>query len=143
MLELIRDSYSDMGTFGKLYIDGKFFCYTVEKPWVGNKEKESCIPEGVYRLVLRYSPVVRKTSGGEFEEGYEVAGVPNRSYIMIHPANVASDLEGCIGVGNALGFVKNQWAVLNSRDTFRELMGELEKKNDWDIEIRQKYISYP
>ena len=143
MLKLIRDSYSDMGTFGKLYIDNEFFCYTVEQVWKDNRENESCIPEGVYSLQLRYSPVVKRTSAGEFEEGYEITNVLNRTYVMLHVANVASDLQACIGVGESLGFVKDQWAVLNSRNTFRKLMHKLEERNDWDIEITQRRIEYP
>ena len=143
MLELIRDSYSDMGTFGKLYIDGEFFCYTVEQVWNGNRVGESCIPEGIYRLQLRYSPVVKRSTGGEFDEGYEITDVPGRTYIMIHPANTIDDVEGCIAPGDSLGFVGGKWAVLNSRNTFRELMERLDQRNEWDINIKQKIIEYP
>ena len=136
-LKLVRDSYSEMGTFGKLYINSQFFCYTVEKPWEENKEGESCIPEGTYPLGLRYSPVVKKTSAGEFEEGYEVMNVPGREYIMIHVGNSQRDFEGCIGLGDSLGYVHNEWAVLNSRTTFKKFMQIMEESNDWSLEITQ------
>ena len=48
---LERFAYSPMGTFGVLTVDD-FECYTVERPWLDNKPRESCIPEGVYRLEL-------------------------------------------------------------------------------------------
>lgn len=140
-VEVKRFSYGPNGTFGELFINGQFFCYTVERPWLGNKSGESCIPEGEYKLQPRYSPVVEKTSRGEFKEGYEVTGVPGRQYIMIHVANVPSDLQGCLGCGKALGFVKDQWAVTDSVNTFRELMHKLDDSNDWDIEITRK--EYP
>lgn len=139
-IRVVRDSYSDMGTFGKLYIDGKFFCYTVEQVWNDNKTDVSCIPEGTYKLMRRYSPIVKKTSAGEFDEGYEITGVQGRTFVMIHAGNSKRDLRACLACGDSLGYVHNEWAVLNSRTTFRGLMHRLEEHNDWEIEITQYKI---
>lgn len=76
-----------------------------------NLNKISCIPEGIYQIVKRYS--------NRFKDHYWIINVPNRSLILIHPANNAKkELQGCIapvltlendGVG---GYSKNAFQIL-------------------------------
>lgn len=87
-LELWR-TYFPNGTNGELYYEGKRLCFTIERPWLGNKRQVSCIPEGRYRLVKRYTQ----------PRGWHlmVQGVKGRTGILIHPANDAlRELEGCL-----------------------------------------------
>ena len=57
-----RTETSSEGTFGKLFIDDKFLCYTGELPrYAGNPEIENerrtdCIPAGNYRVEIKKSP---------------------------------------------------------------------------------------
>ena len=135
MIIIERFAYTPMGTFGKLTLDG-FECYTVERPWVNNQSKVSCIPEGEYTLIKYNTP--------KFGNVYAVVGgtlslYPDnehqRSAILIHPANVSSDLEGCIGLGDTLGYVKSQWAVLNSAVTLRSFMHITDGKDNIPLKI--------
>jgi hypothetical protein len=64
---------------------------TIELPDKDNKRRESCIPEGEYKVVPRTSP--------KYKKHYEIKDVKNRSAILIHTANYARELLGCIGVG--------------------------------------------
>jgi len=87
-LDLIR-TYHPEGTNGVLMHGGKAICKTIELPWRHNRRWVSCIPEGRYRLIRRE----------HFKHGdqLEVANVPDRSGILIHPANFAiTELQGCI-----------------------------------------------
>jgi hypothetical protein len=87
-LELLRHYFSE-GTNGTLACNGIIICATIELPWKNNSARISCIPEGRYRLVKRYSP--------KFRNHYLVNDVPYRQYILIHPANNAkTELKGCI-----------------------------------------------
>ena len=133
---ILKRSYLPWGTYGTLILPNNYSCMTVERPWLGNKPYISCIPEGEYLMKKRLSSVVSRSSGGEFDSGWEVKDVLNRTFIMIHPANVPSELEGCIAPGRSQGFYKNQWSITHSRDTFRELMGHLDKRDEWKIQIR-------
>ena len=135
LLTLVRDTFTENETMGKMYIDGEFVCHTMERPWKDNIPKISCIPEGRYKLQLRYSPIVKKTTHGDYEEGYEITNVPNRTYVMIHISNKASQLEACIAPGITRGKLDGQNAVLNSRKAFDVLMDKLEERNDWEILI--------
>lgn len=140
LLVLERFGYMPFGTYGKLkFPTGEVF-YTVERPWLDNTPSLSCIPEDTYALGLRYSPVVNKTSGGEFKEGWEVLDVPDRTYIMLHPGNWPTDTQGCIAVGDKLVVMhrsQNDWlpAVSNSRSTFKKVMGLLDQSYSWDLKI--------
>lgn len=140
LLVLERFGYMPFGTYGKLKFPSGEVFHTVERPWMDNEPNMSCIPEGRYSLGLRYSPVVNRTSGGDFEEGWEIMDVPNRDYIMLHPGNWPTDVAGCIAVGSKLKMMpesKNNWlpAVTNSRMTFKIVMLLLDEYSDWDIDI--------
>ena len=87
-LELVR-TYFPAGTNGKLQLTGTAVCHTIELPWKENEPGISCIPEGKYVLVKRYSK--------KFGWHLLVEGTVSRSLILLHPANDAKkDLRGCI-----------------------------------------------
>lgn len=108
-LELIR-SYDPDGTNGELRCGSKFICFTIELPWLGNQRNISCIPEGRYELRKRF---VQKHGAHLL-----VVDVPNRSWILIHPANDAkAQLKGCIApVAQLIGPGKgNQSRLANEK----------------------------
>ena len=124
---LKRFTYSTMGTIGVLAIND-FECYTLELPWQDNKPNKSCIPAGVYPVTL-----------GNYWRGgypaYELSGVPYRTEIKIHIGNTAKDVLGCIVVGNKLGFIKQQLAVLNSKNTLDDFMKEMHENRITEIKV--------
>lgn len=86
---LIIRTLQPKGVNGILLIEGVEICKTIELSWQNNQPRISCIPSGRYRLRKRYSP--------KFAWHFEVAGVPGRQDILIHPANHAAvELKGCI-----------------------------------------------
>ena len=130
-LELIR-SYFSTGTNGTLAHDGHLICATIELPWKNNRARISCIPEGRYRLIKRYSP--------KFRNHFLIEGVPNRSYILVHPANDAMlELKGCIApvsliTGSGRGASSRKaMALLN-----RYLAAAFENKESIFITIKSK-----
>ena len=66
---------------GRLYIDGKFFAYTLE-----NDLKK--IPCGFFKLYDRLSPKF-----GKYKVHIEV---PGRQYIMFHGGNLPEQSGGCV-----------------------------------------------
>lgn len=86
---VVERTYYPNGTNGSLFINDKFVCYTIELPWKENEPRNSCIPEGCYAIQKRSSP--------KFGQHFLITNVPNRSLILIHPANHAkTELQGCI-----------------------------------------------
>ena len=87
-IELIR-TYHPGGTNGKLFLNGRLQCYTIELPWLDNRPRVSCIPEGTFRTRWRYSL--------KFKRHLLLEGVSGRDLILVHPANDAvKELRGCI-----------------------------------------------
>ena len=87
-LELIR-IYHPAGTNGRIQYQHRLMMYSIELPWRDNLAQVSCIPEGRYELVKRWSP--------KFNRHLQVLNVPHRKFILIHPTNDAMhELKGCI-----------------------------------------------
>lgn len=131
---LQRHEQGDQGSFGQLVL-GSFSCFTGELPWRDNAPSVSCIPAGAYRAVVTYSP--------RFGRGlYLVGTVAGRTGIRIHPANLMgqaprwkSQLNGCIALGEKLGWLAGQKAVLVSVPAVRRLH-EYTAGKPFDLEIR-------
>ncbi len=121
-VKIVRDPSEASGTFGVLTAD-MFRCYTLELAWLDNLPNVSCIPPGTYVCALVTSP--------KFGAVYEIKDVPKRTHVLIHKGNYAgsaplkSDVEGCILVGNAIGEIAGQRALLSSRDAFNRFMAEI------------------
>ena len=87
LIKLIRNQPQGKALFGQLYVDGTFFCDTLENT-------EYAIPTGFYRLRVTMSP--------RFKIYLPILdGVIGRSGIRIHAGNTIQDTEGCILVGEA------------------------------------------
>ena len=89
MVLVLNRTYFPEGTQGTIVWNGTLVCYTIELPWLQNKRRISCIPEGEYVLQKRFSP--------KFKWHIHLKNVPGRDFILIHPANDAKkELLGCI-----------------------------------------------
>jgi hypothetical protein len=87
----LKRVYRPMGTNGVILRGDSVVCRSIELSWRNNQQNTSCIPEGTYALVKRFS-LKRKWH-------LMLRSVPNRKYILIHPANNAQkELRGCIAI---------------------------------------------
>lgn len=119
-------------TFGILTA-GKVKFHTLELGWRLNAKDVSCIPEGIY-------PVVWEFSARFGRELFELKGVSGRSEIKIHPANLPSELNGCIALGRMKGQINGERGILQSRQAvthFEQIMGT----DPFEIEIVRCTIS--
>ena len=96
-------------TPGDLYVDGTYYCVTIELP-----EKDggqgSAIPAGSYEVRLYQSP--------HFGRQMPLLwGVPGRALIEIHWGNFPKDTRGCILVGKE----RSTDAIWHSEATFDAL----------------------
>lgn len=116
---LTRLDSSDQGTFGRIAAPA-IVLFTGELPWRENRPSISCIPEGTYRVAWTFSPRFKRFM-------YLVDGVVGRSGIRKHSANLMGDaalgyksqLNGCIALGERLGWLDRQKAVLLSAPAVR------------------------
>ena len=87
LIKLIRNQPQGKALFGQLYVDGEYFCDTLENT-------DYAILTGFYRLRVTMSP--------RFKIFLPLLdGVIGRSGIRIHAGNTIQDTEGCILVGEA------------------------------------------
>ena len=128
-IQLKRIAKKETYTIGKLYIDGVYFCDTIEDKDRGlnqtmsindiKKKKvygEAAIPTGTYKLVIDYSNRFKKNMA-------HILNVPGYEGIRIHTGNSAKDSLGCIIVGKN----KVVGKVVESRDTYNQLFPILQK----------------
>lgn len=112
ILNLVRVSQSEMGTFGVLLQGKTAFAVTAERPWMNNEPSVSCIPPGEY--------LCKRVASPRFGNTFEVMGVDRRSHILFHGGNTIEDTHGCILVGEEFGAMKGLPAVLSSQRGFTE-----------------------
>lgn len=130
-------------TIGKLYIDGKYFCDTIEDKDRGltqnmplseiKKKKvqsETAIPSGTYNIAMNVvSPkfskraIYKEICNGKVPR---LLNVPGYDGVLIHIGNTAAHSAGCILVGQNLQVGK----VLNSTTTFRKLYSVLKEASN-------------
>lgn len=88
IVEIARTYYPEW-THGLLMINDVIICHTLELAWRDNQRNVSCIPEGIYPMTVRHSQ--------RFRKHLLIQDVPDRDYILVHPANDArTELKGCI-----------------------------------------------
>lgn len=121
-------------TIGKLYIDGKYFCDTLEDKDRGLTQSmneaeilkikvkgQTAIPTGKYKIDMNtVSPRFGNSSWAKLYKGIvpRLINVPGYSGILIHPGNTSSDTSGCI----LLGQNKVVGQVINSQITWKAFM---------------------
>lgn len=137
-LELKRIFKGKDYTIGRLFIDGEYFCDTLEDPvrqLDSIKDKiysKTAIPTGRYKISMsvvspKYS--IRKSynwCGGRLPK---LIDVPFFEGILIHSGNTPDHTAGCILVGenkikgqviNSMNTLKNLWVKLNVADEVGE-----------------------
>ena len=133
MLKLDR-AYLDNCTIGKLFFRGDFVCYTIERPWLNNEKNVSCIPAGYYWI----EPYHSQGHPGCYSLNCEALGVAvtgqHRTYILIHPGNFPSDVDGCIAPGLSLN--QSTWGVSDSNDAMDKLRDIIENNKVEQLEIK-------
>ena len=102
---------------GQLVDGGDVVCKTLELPWRENRLNVSRIPGGRYQVQPYGSH-----HNGDCYRFLDWQTKP-RSGILIHVANVANELEGCIAVGEDFGMIRGRPAVTESLRAMERLRG--------------------
>lgn len=122
---------------GVAYVNGveKLRFKSMELPWRDNERKVSCIPTGTYQVIQRRST--------KYKLHYHILDVPNRSWILIHPANYARQLMGCIAPGRRFLDIDGDGLkdVTDSVATLKELLEVMPETFPVYIEDAISYIS--
>lgn len=120
-LKLVRAESVENTTFGRLYVNGVFQCYTLEdqdrRLEDGGKKEygKTAIPRGEYKIVIDYSQRFK-------QEMPRLLDVPQFEGVRIHPGNTHIDTHGCILVGTTYSGTR----LLNSRVAYKSLLSRLD-----------------
>ena len=141
-LELKRIARRETYTIGRLFVNGEYFCDTLEDTDRGLKQSMdvavirakkrqgvTAIPTGRYRVTLAVqSPKFSKKEIYKFCNGYlpRLLNVKGFEGVLIHVGNTAKDTEGCLLVGRNTKVGK----VLESRVTFTKLYEKLKESEE-------------
>lgn len=139
-LTLKRIALRSTYTIGRLYVDGNYFCDTLEDTVrdlnkngkFDNGEKKvyakTAIPYGTYEIKWTYSPRFKKYTP-------QLMNVPSFAGIRIHAGNTSTDTEGCLllGENKKVGMVLNSRATINK---FYPMIKEACSKGKVTIEIK-------
>lgn len=141
-ITVIRRWKKDTYTIGDLYIDGKWFCNTIEDKdrnlyqgmsleWIKELKVygQSAIPYGRYKITMKIqSPKYANSKQYEKCNGYipRLENVPGFDGILCHIGNTAKDSYGCI----LLGENKVKGMVVNSTTFFWKFYDILKKADD-------------
>lgn len=136
-LKLVRKYRKENYTIGKLYVDGVYFCDTIEDKdrglddamglaeiMIKKRYGETAIPYGTYKVEITYSPKYKKLMP-------EIKNVKGFSGIRIHSGNTAKDTLGCLIIGRNT----QVGMVTESRKTYNKLFALMKDAKDISIEI--------
>lgn len=123
---------------------------TIERPWIADPNGSpcgdpdvSCVPLGLYQLVLHNTTdkpctfaLVNPALGIYHEEEDIPPGARGRFACLLHSANYAWQLEGCIAPGLArLPIGKSAWMVTNSVKAIEQLFAVVPWVEGHSLEI--------
>lgn len=115
-LEVKRIKKESDYTIGQLFINGEYFCDTLEDEIRQVKVMhETAIPAGTYKVTLERSPRFKRILP-------LLHNVPGFTGILIHSGNTDKHTSGCILVGKSTGNT-----LVNSSVTLEKLMSILQK----------------
>ena len=136
-LVLKRTAKRPTYTIGKLYVDGVYFCDTLEDADRGLSQDmplleiqrikvmhETAIPAGTYKVIVSQSPRFGRLLP-------RLLDVPGFEGILIHRGNTDKDTSGCILVGENKAVGK----VINSTQYELRLVEMLRNETDVTIEL--------
>lgn len=136
-LLLTRHRYTATATFGRLYVDGVFQCFTLEdtvRPTGIKVKNDTAIPAGEYKVSHYVSPRFKRVLPIIYTEDDGVTlksnGIEFR-YTLFHSGNKIEDTSGCVLVGE----VEKVGYIENSRKAETALMKKLKGNENITLEI--------
>lgn len=136
--------YSDDGTttIGLLYLNGFFYCYTLED---AKRDKKitgiTRIPAGKYgldfiRQETELTKKYRKIFPDWFNYHLEIKNVPGFQGIYMHSGGDHEDTQGCVLVSDSLNVSNENKFLTNSKNTFKRLYTYLRTEIESGTKVR-------
>ena len=130
-LKVVRETKTDISTIGSLFINGEFFCYTLEDKDRGLKQSDTllfinakkifgltAIPSGNYKLIVNQSPKFKRLLP-------RILDIKGFDGVLMHRGNTADHSLGCI----LIGYKKGENSIFESSKAETDLVDKLMKHN--------------
>lgn len=130
-LNLYRALPREYETVGDLFVEERWFCFTLEdrlRPAGQKVPGETAIPDGHYRWTINFSPRFKRRLP-------LLLDVPGFTGVRIHPGNTHRDTDGCILVGESVATDGGLVRLVNSRAAFNRLFPLMEEAGSGQILI--------
>lgn len=124
-------------TLGLLFVNDLTLC-TIERPWIesplskGGTKGISCVPPGLYRLVPHDTEAHPETWAlvnpalGVVHQQHESENRYDRAAVLIHAANTADELRGCLAPGLRTAMTPDgRYMVASSRQAMKLIRNRL------------------
>lgn len=118
-LRVNRYKYGVESTLGRLFIDGKAECYTLEdkvRPKGVKVQNETAIPADTYTVTIDKSTRFKRDMP-------HIMSVPEFTGVRMHSGNTDEDTEGCILLGSK---VENDNFISGSKVAFESFFKKLQ-----------------
>jgi hypothetical protein len=119
------------GMVGRWQAGPSWECWSLEAPWRDNQRHISCVPPGLYELVRHSGQKYKQTwalQNHEIGVGVDPQEDLTRYWCVLHGANWAHELGGCIAPGLSMVLEGGAPSVRSSRAALAHILGLL----DWD-----------
>ena len=134
-MKLILRRKIDTGfeTLGKLFLEDKFLCYTLEDTYRAIKIKHKTrIPAGIYELALRafgshFVRYVKKFEDIAHKGMIQIMNVLGFTDILFHIGNSIKDTSGCILVGVDYREEDGRLYLVNSTVAYKKIYPIIQK----------------
>lgn len=138
---IVRDIIGRKLSLGFCIVTGQqnnilFSSQSLERGWLNNRKNVSCIPAGIYKLKLEWSPRFQK-------DLWEIYDVPNRRECKFHAANFSRQLNGCIALGQKRADLDNDdlLDITNSRNTMKKFHSAMGTETEATLHIINSQIN--
>lgn len=122
-VQIIRLEETQQGHIGVLMIDGEIQCFTLQPD---STDSSFSIPAGSY--------LCRRFHGRKWKDTFEVI-VPGHTALLFHAGNIEDDTDGCVLLGERVGWLDGKRAVLTSGVAFEEFMETLKDEEAFNLFI--------
>ncbi|MFT5483324.1 MAG: hypothetical protein ACI9GW_001981 [Halieaceae bacterium] len=125
---LIRDPYPSH-VFGTLVFDTGDMFAVLERPWLNNRQNQSCIPAEQYKANF-----LARSGSGKYRNVWHLVPVKNRTGVLMHNGNLVRHSLGCLIIGSRRGVLGGLPAVFGSRVAMRKI-NEITDSGDFVLTI--------
>jgi len=122
-LRIVRLEKSEEGLIGILLIDGKVDCFTLQPD---ENDVHFSIPVGNY--------LCKRFHGKKWIDTFEIL-VKGHTSLLFHALNTEDQSEGCIGLGETVGYLGSKRAIFSSGKAFFDFMSKLKDETELNLVI--------